>query len=43
MLILLSVLAGFAENSVLAEYSAEYTAESFGRNYLRLDTSTQCT
>jgi hypothetical protein len=35
MRFLLSVSVTFAEYSVLAEYSAEYTAETFGRSHLR--------
>jgi hypothetical protein len=40
MLFSLSVSVALAEYSVLAEYSAEYTAKTFGRSHFRSDTMT---
>jgi hypothetical protein len=39
MLFSLLVSVAFAEYSVSAEYSAEYTAETFGRNHFWSDTN----
>jgi hypothetical protein len=43
MLFSLSVSVAFAEYTVATEYSAEYTANTFGRNHLRSDTKSSCT
>jgi hypothetical protein len=43
MLFSLSVLVALAEYSVSAEYSAENTAETFGRSQLRSDTNLDLT
>jgi hypothetical protein len=37
----ISVSVAFADYSVSAEYSAKYTAKTFGQNHLWSDTKTQ--